>query len=49
MLWEILVPLNTQKDKFLKGQEELVYTVSIKNNDTHFRQFHVIIRIQDVT
>lgn len=47
MLWEILFPFSDQKNKVLNGQEQVVYTVSIKNNDMYFHQFHII-RIQNV-
>lgn len=48
MVWEILFPLSTQKNKILNDEEQVVYTISIKNNDMYFYQFHMIIRIQDV-
>lgn len=48
MVWEILFPLSTQKNKILKDEEQVVYTISIKTNDMYFYQFHMIIRIQDV-
>lgn len=48
MFWEILLPLKYSEELNLKGQEQVVYTVRIKNNDMYFCQFHMIIRIQDI-
>lgn len=37
-------PLNTQKNKFLEDQEQVVYPIHIRHNDMHFHQFVMIVR-----